>query len=204
MAETAAAVAPNPDADGLVGQIIEWPCEELPSAKYRWCDGTVVLRDEFPLLFARIKTRFNTSGELSTEFRLPNKRSRIAVGHNPDEADFDTVGETGGTKAATMPTHGHNVSGAPSIGTLAVSDPGHAHSYNDHWADSNGVNQAPSPEGWFPYSRNNITSRTTSSSTAGVTLTGAPGVGSLNVADAAGSGNNMPPYVVIPFIIKVL
>lgn len=179
MAETAA-VAPNPDADGLVGGYTWWPCDELPSSKYRWADGTLLKRDAYPLYFARVKTRHNTGGEAADEFRLPNVRGKMLVCLDPNDADFDTVGEIGGTKAATMPTHDHSMSGTPSI--------------------TNGNAQAQVDVGTLDgYS---TTDGALKSQLQKATIT--VGIGTLSVDSTAGSGNNMPPYVVANLIIKVL
>lgn len=52
----------------------------------------------------------------STHFRVPNLRGRVPVGVSSD-AEFDTLGETGGEKAVTldsnqMPSHAHTVIGS--------------------------------------------------------------------------------------------
>lgn len=36
------------------------------------CDGSVYERDEYPALFGRISTIYNTGGETATQFRVPN------------------------------------------------------------------------------------------------------------------------------------
>jgi microcystin-dependent protein len=77
------------------------------------CQGQVVVRTGiYAALFAIIGTTYNTGGELSTEFRLPNLKSRIPVGVDAGDPDFNNLGETGGAKTvalttAQMPSHAH-------------------------------------------------------------------------------------------------
>jgi len=186
----------NPDADGLVGGVTLWMSDSLPSAKYMFVEGALLTRTDYSLLFSRIGTRFNTGGEAATAFRLPNGKGKTFVGLDPANVSFDVIGETGGTQAATMPTHGHALSGAPGVGTLAVSPDPHSHTYNDQTfaafaaagAAVNTVNTLP----------------TSNTGTTSLSITGAPSIGTLAAADVTGSGNNMPPYMVLRPIIKVL
>jgi hypothetical protein len=45
-----------------------------PDSGWLKCTGAVLLRSAYPRLFALIGTTYNTSGELSTQFRLPDWR----------------------------------------------------------------------------------------------------------------------------------
>lgn len=77
------------------------------------CQGQVVSRTGiYAALFAIIGTTYNTGGELSTEFRLPNLKSRVPVGVDAGDPDFNNLGEVGGAKTvalttAQMPSHAH-------------------------------------------------------------------------------------------------
>lgn len=75
-------------------------------------DGAVVLRADYPALFAVLGTRYNTGGETAAQFRLPDSRGRVAV---PKAAagTFATLGATGGAETHTltfneMPRDGSN------------------------------------------------------------------------------------------------
>lgn len=46
-----------------------------PDSGWLKCTGAVLLRAAYPKLFAKIGTTYNTGGELSTQFRLPDWRS---------------------------------------------------------------------------------------------------------------------------------
>lgn len=93
------------------------------------CQGQVVSRSGvYAALFTIIGTTYNTGGETSTEFRLPNLKGRIPVGVDAGQAEFNVLGETGGAKTHTltsgeMPAHGHS-------GTTGVENQGHQHGGN--------------------------------------------------------------------------
>lgn len=186
-------VAANPDADGLVGGCTIWPSPILPGANYRFADGQILSRSAYSLLYSRYGTAHNTGGETADEFRLPNLNGRVPVGRDTGDAQLDTVGETGGAKAATMPAHGHGLTGSPALGTLAVNPASHTHQGYDF---SPSAAAGAATWGW------NLSGA--SSTAASLAVAGAGGIGTLAVGDAAGSGDNMPPFVVTNYIIKVL
>jgi microcystin-dependent protein len=79
-------------------------------AGYLLCDGAAVSRTTYSSLFATIGTTYGV-GNNTTTFNLPNLQNRIPVGKGPD-AEFDTLGETGGAKAVSLaatniPAHSH-------------------------------------------------------------------------------------------------
>jgi microcystin-dependent protein len=176
-------VAPNPDADGLVGAITVYAGETLPGPKYRWCHGTQTLsRTEFSLLFSRLGELWG-AGDGSTTFALPNMDKRVPAGIDSTGADaaFDKVGDTGGTAASSLPDHTHTA------GTLAVNP--HTHSGGaDTPVASPGAGAAIGVAAV-------IASSQTGSASPG--LTGSTG------STGSGSGDNWPPYAAVRYIIKV-
>jgi hypothetical protein len=98
---------------------------------------------------------------------------KVPVGIDTGDTDFDTIGETGGTKDAIIPTHTH----------LATSvDSGHSHGYIgsnfiDPGQTGGGSAQAP-------------LSRTTDSATANITTT-------ISSTGESATGKNLQPYIVV-------
>ena len=63
--------------DGVpVGAILHWTTPTAPT-KYLLSQGQLVLRSQYPYLFAVIGTLFNTGGEAAQYFRLPNTANDI-------------------------------------------------------------------------------------------------------------------------------
>ncbi len=56
--------------------------------------------------------RTNSSGvsdSAGTYFKLPDLRGRVPINRDSSDTDFDTLGETGGTKDANVPAHTHQM-----------------------------------------------------------------------------------------------
>ena len=98
----------------LVGEIKMWAGDDIP---YGWllCDGSEVSKTEYPYLYASIRDLWGTPNN-SSNFKLPNLAGNVPVGYNSADADFNTVGKTGGKKThkltpTEMPSHHHGTSG---------------------------------------------------------------------------------------------
>jgi len=100
-----------PAAGGFApGMTMPWSSGTVPSG-WLLCDGAAVSRTTYAALFAVIGTDFGV-GDGSTTFNLPDCRGRAIVGQDAGQAEFDTIGETGGAKTHTlvageMPAHTH-------------------------------------------------------------------------------------------------
>ena len=98
----------------LVGEIKMWAGDAIP---YGWllCDGSEVSKTEYPYLYASIGDLWGTPNS-SSNFKLPNLAGNVPVGYNSADANFDTVGKTGGEKThkltpTEMPSHSHSGKG---------------------------------------------------------------------------------------------
>lgn len=99
------------DAEPITsGVICINPTSTLP-AGFLFCDGAAVSRTVYSSLFTILGTLYGI-GDNSTTFNLPNLRGRVPVGANAAEAEFNSLGKTGGAKTHTltaneMPVHKH-------------------------------------------------------------------------------------------------
>lgn len=181
-------------------------------------NGAVVSQTTYPILYALFGTAYNTGGEGTGNFRLPNYaegRTLIAKGLT----NFTTRGASGGEINHTLTTaelyshiHGHNLAwstsgnhGHSASGTLTT-DFAHTHSWTNAIPNTGIVH-------------NNYNSGTTSAAATANTTTGSTGAsanhfhsGSLTVNAAtqsvsvtggvlsygdSGGHNNMQPYIVV-------
>ena len=97
---------------------------------------------------------------------------KVLVNQDTGDASFDVLGETGGSKDAVVVSHTHS-----------ITDPGHAHTYNQY---SGGYGSGYGNYGANPFFINVATS--TSSATTGI---------SVNSAGSSGTNANLQPYVVV-------
>jgi microcystin-dependent protein len=158
---------------------------------YLMCDGQSLSTTEYPALFQAIGYQYGGSG---SAFNVPNLQNRVPVGKG-SETEFDTLGETGGSKTHTlavdeMPSHTH-IQNA------------HNHTQNSHTHTVKGdvTNAAPqitaSEFSLGPaaaYSKDLPTNGTTATNNA-TTATNQNTGGGL-------AHNNLQPYIVLNYIIK--
>jgi microcystin-dependent protein len=113
------------------GAIVSYAGAAAP-AGWLLCDGAAVSRTTHADLFAAIGIAYG-EGDASTTFNLPNLKGRIPAGRDSSQAEFDTLGETGGAKtvqltAAQLAAHSHVVNSHSHGGaTGAVGD--HTHGF---------------------------------------------------------------------------
>lgn len=94
-----------------VGTMIPYGSSETPD-NWLSCNGQAVSRTTYKHLFEVIGTSYG-AGDGSTTFNLPDKRGRVSVGYDPDQAMFNKVGAHVGANTHTltveeMPSHSHN------------------------------------------------------------------------------------------------
>lgn len=105
--------ASGPDVLNPTGSVVAFAGQTAPSG-WLICDGAVLSRSTYPALFAAVGVAYNTGGETTAQFRLPNLKGRVPVGLDSSQVEFDVRGETGGAKTHTltiaqMPSHDHKL-----------------------------------------------------------------------------------------------
>lgn len=159
------------------GVIAMYASDSVP-AGWLLCMGDEVSRATYGALFQAIGTRFG-AGNGSTTFNLPDLSMRFPLGRS-NQAGTDKVGATGGEVAhiltlSEMPVHGHYLSQNHGAHSFSWGDTG------DVGTDATATPGAPSGNKLYTWQS------------------------SWNKTQSEGSGmahNNMPPYIVIGFIIK--
>ena len=212
------------DAVLPVGIIQAYAGSTAPSGNWLFCQGQAVSRSTYAGLFGVVGTTYGV-GDGSTTFNLPNLQGRIPVGRDTGQVEFDTLGEVGGAKTHTltlgeMPVHDHVMTHGHT-GTISVT-------VNDNTTDlvtrlgafvdggfSTGINTTP----WNAVSppilamnsglvaplagmaQNYITEH---GHTASGTVTINNHTGSTGSAGSGSAHNNLQPYIVLNYLIKVL
>ncbi|MEL7603169.1 MAG: tail fiber protein [Bacillota bacterium] len=203
----------------MTGEMLLWPGAAAPEG-WLLCDGAEVSRTEQAALFAVIGTAYG-SGDGSATFNLPNLKGRVAAGRDSGDASFETMGLSGGEKAHTltadeMPGHTHaQNSHTHGSGTLsAAAGGGHRHSL--YWPSNDRYVSLSSANGGGDYHASGYATGYSSSAVYDQSLiakdvdghthsmTGAISAATPTNQNAGGGGghNNLPPYVVLNYIIK--
>lgn len=202
------------------GMVMPFAGSAAPTG-WLFAQGQTVAQDDYPDLFSVVGTAYNTGGEGAGNFRLPDLRGRVPVGRNAADTSFDTLGETGGAKTVTlttgqMPAHDHDQ--APH--SHGVNDPEHEHGYADPQHTHGGVG-VPAGENRFVVTYAGSSIRMDTSVGQEITYTAiAPAATGIDPWHAStgisiqnfdpvispngggGAHENMPPYLVLNYIIK--
>jgi microcystin-dependent protein len=182
----------------ITGEVKMWATATAPTG-YLMCDGSLVSRTTYALLYAVIGDTFG-AGDGSTTFRLPSFRDRMPIGAGATYS----ANTTGGSTDAVVVSHTH--SATPSLSAshaLTFSGdalPAHSHTVPTTSGQGSGFS--------FAYTGTNPSAYGTSSVSAG-TPTGSIG-GSISISGSVTNGStgvsatnaNLPPYIGIHFIIR--
>lgn len=176
------------------GVVKQWLVGTIPTG-YLELNGQLVSRSTYAALYALWGTTFG-AGDGSTTFTLPDLRGRTLFGQDTGNTKFDVIGETGGVEAVTLsaaqsgsPAHNH------SSGTLSTDTTG-AHT---HTVDVTTVNAQSGVN--IPSYRNGGTINTGSAGNHSHVISGS--VANSSAVAASASHENLPPYLVGRWIVKV-
>jgi len=170
-----------------IGGGIIWFDPSIPD-NYMKPRGQAISRTTYAALFALWGTRHG-AGNGTTTFNLPNPSGRMPVAVDPNDPDFDTVGDTGGAKTVTlttaqMPSHSHSGGvAAAGIGALMSRNPASDNS------DPNGA--VARGDGGTTGQR-------------GINGSGHSHGLTINAEGGGQAHQNMPPFFAIEYIIRVL
>ena len=94
-----------------IGAILPFSGDVIPNG-WLLCDGSVIEQEDYPELFEVLAGNYGIISR--EEIRLPDLRGKVTIGKDSTDADFDTLGNTGGEKTHTltvneMPSHMHNI-----------------------------------------------------------------------------------------------
>ncbi len=167
------------------GSMLAWAGSSAVPNGWLLCDGREVARADFPDLFTAIGERWG-SGDGTTTFNLPDLVDKFPRG--------GTVGGANGGGQVTL-----DISNIPAH-THDVSDPGHTHTVTDPGHN----HTAPKVDNFLTVgaAQGSATQDVTGTSTTGITID--PAMTGITI-DQTGAGTPfdvLPPYVVVPWIIK--
>lgn len=116
---------PDPTSQAAIGDTKLWPSNTAPTG-WVFCYGQEISQTTYATLFALLSTTFNTGGETSGFFRVPDLRGRIPAGKDnmggtdalritggaPASINGSTLGAVGGNQGVTLdttmvPSHSH-------------------------------------------------------------------------------------------------
>lgn len=180
------------------------------------CDGRLLTRQEQPGLYRAIGFRFNTGGETTDEFRLPDARGRSFVALSSTLTSLYGGAATSTIDLSHLPAlslpvtdSGHVHGFTPSSHTHTVNDPTHSHNLSGNVGAVSGTTTVAA--GGTTIDLVTSVTRTASLAATGVTLNSATQAGSVDshtsgISVALNGGGNpfslMSPYFTGFWIIK--
>ena len=179
-------------------------------------DGRPLMRAEYPEAYALWGTSFNTGGETTAQFRIPDRRGRVGVGAgNGPGLSNRTLGERGGAQTHTLSvaelaSHGHLITVDDDTHWHTITGTSHAHGFpgNEEWANDLrwNYNESEIQDGSsygldWDYWTNPDTDATASGGTISSDTHGHPAGASSNGSNTA--HNNMQPFLVYSYLVRV-
>jgi hypothetical protein len=174
----------------ITGEVKMWATGTAPTG-YLLCDGSLVSRTTYALLYAVIGDTFG-AGDGSTTFKLPSFRDRMPIGAGATYS----ANTTGGSTDAVVVSHTHSASHGLTFSGDALG--GHSHGIPTG-AGSGSLYTVGNPPVANPPSYTSVISNSVSAGTPTGTISGSITNASTGVAAA---NANLPPYIGIHFIIR--
>ena len=203
----------NPNSLVAAGTVHQFAGSVAPDG-YLLCDGSAVSRETYAALFDVINTTYGV-GDGSSTFNVPNLVGKVSVGYDSGDANFNSLGKTGGASTVTLdvtqiPSHNHTgTTQSAGIHNHALTDPGHVHnavSVNDDFNSSGTYPNYTRPSYAQYDSAGTITwTNTITSSTTGISVQNNGAHTHAFTSDNTGGGNshnNLQPYITLNYIIK--
>lgn len=202
-------------AGGVVGGIV-WMADTTDPPGHLYADGSSVSTTTYAALFAKLSYDFGGSGG---SFNLPNLRNRLVAGLGT-EAEFNVLGETGGSKTVTIstsnmpshthtgPSHTHGIDhNHPAANT--ATDGSHIHAYQRETSTLSNRNDPGTGGGLdlvaFPTTVNTVSGGAHNHSFNMPNFTGTSASGGTANTGSSGSGSSLNvqnPYIVLKPYIK--
>ena len=131
----------------------------------------------------------------------PDLRGKFVVGYSNSDSDFD-VGDTGGSKDATLVSHSHTINNHTHSFSASTTGGNHNHQYIDQYVV---INNGYRP---WPASNNDCAQRNVDTSGSGSHslsisgTTGNPSNTGTNSQGSSATNANLPPYYALCYIMK--
>lgn len=180
-----------------LGGIIDFtgPIDSIPTS-YRLANGQALSRTVYSDYFDLVGTMYG-AGDGSTTFNIPNIGSRQRSGYNPNDTQYNVIGQTGGSKTASLSAanngpHSHN-------GTTSTNG---NHQHSPSLPGATGFVQYR-PSGGLPIGANIPGNGTMT----GTHMNAAGNHNHTFTTSSSGSGTPfsiLDQYIVLPVIVRVL
>jgi microcystin-dependent protein len=207
------------ETKSAVGTIKLWygPSTRIPTG---WRCLTTTGTPQTIGLFSSFPELADLLGVTSGNIVVADVRGRALVAVNPSDGDFDVVGDLSGSKTtvlttAHLPVHAHDMTHTHGTGTVAISDPGHAHPEQGRTAGAHLANQWHQRNGAagsnYDYQAasvrwDSVQYPATASTTTGITATCNVPTFSGNTGNGPGTSTAVPivqPSVALHVLIRV-
>lgn len=230
--ELAAALGDDPNFATTITELIANKLTSVPgiinqfagsgsAAPTGWlfCDGQEVLISSYTSLYNALTSTGSTfpygantngsGGAGSTHFRIPNFKGKVPVGKDSSQTEFDSLGETGGSKTSVAShTHGinHDHGSFNATSGNVSQNASHAHAHRN--------DSAPGSSGWdgvyssvraayYSYTREDAGVTSTNTDHTHTTTIDVPNfTGTSGAASSEATSGNLQPYIVVNYIIK--